>query len=296
MWMDGIIRDKRRRQRKPVRRRKPEVFTVSARTREKNAERRRRLSALVLLVVVLAGLGWMLHRGVTLAARHLFSENPRYQVRHWDLQSNGPLLSASHIREYSQLGEYENLFALDLSEIRARLHSVPVVRSVKVTRRLPDTLVIRVDERLAVARLGLDDRLSLAVDERGHVLGPGSLRPNLPAIVGLRQPGVRPGLTISDELFIDALRVLAATERPAVQPYVQVRTINVSDPENLDIRLAGGDRVRLARAHIDERLPELVEIMQDARQRGSAVGDINMTGDARIPPVVQYRTSARGVE
>ena len=289
MWLDGILKeDTKKRRRRSRRRRNDDLFTVSARVKEKNAERRRRIGIIVLLLIVLGGFGWVAHISLSAAGRYFFTENDKYLVRNWDLHSDGRLLTAAHIREYSQLSDTENLFAVDLREVRRRLQSVAVVRSVEVSRQLPDTLVIRVQERMAVARLGADDRRSLAVDRDGFVLGPGSLRPNLPAIVGLRQAGLRPGITITDALFVDALRFLELCERPHVAPYVRVRSMNVSDPEELDIRLAGGERVRVGRKHMEPRLAELVSIVQADQQRGRVASVINMTGDAHIPPVVQY--------
>lgn len=287
--MDGILSERsRKRRRRGGRRRKDDLLMVSARVREKNAERRKRRTVILLLLVVLIGFGWVVQISLSAAGRYFFTENDKYQIRHWDLHSNGRLLSPAHIREYSQLTESDNLFAVDLREVRRRLESVPVVESVEVSRRLPDTLVIRVNERLAVARLGADERFALAVDREGHVLGPGSLRPHLPHIIGLRQPGIKPGVTITDSAFSDALTFLELCDRPHVAPYVRVRAVHIGDPEDLDIRLSNGERVRIARAHMERRLAELVGIIQNDQQRGRVASVINMTGDAHIPPVVQY--------
>ncbi len=287
MWMDGILSDQSKKRRRR-RRRRESPFTVSARVREKKAERRKRIGVVVLVLVVLAGFGILLHVALSAAGRHFFTENDRYLIRNWDLHSNGRLLTPAHIREYSQLSEDDNLFAVDLGRVRRRLESVAVVESAEVSRRLPDTLVVRVNERMAVARLGTDDRLSLAVDREGHVLGPGSLRPNLPSVVGLRQAGLRPGMTLTDSLFVDALQFIELCERPQVSQYVRVRYIDVSDPEYLDIRLGDGERVRIARDHMEARLAELVGIVQNDQRRGRVARVINMTGEAHIPPVVQY--------
>lgn len=289
MWVDGILSEKKRKNRRRSRRkRNDEVFTVSARVKEKNAERRKRVAVVFLLLVVLIGFGWVLQISLASAGRYFFTENDKYLIRNWDLHSDGRELSPALIREVSQLTDADNLFAVNLREVRRRLESVPVVRSVEVSRQLPDTLVIRVKERLAVARLGADDRTALAVDREGLVLGPRSLRPNLPSIVGLRQAGLRPGIPITDALFIDALRFLDLRERPHVSPYVRVESINISDPEDLSIRLLGGESVRISRAHLEVRLAELVGIMQEGHRLGRVARAINMTGESHIPPVVQY--------
>ena len=290
MWLDGIITDQKRgrRRKKPNRRRHDDFFTVSARVKEKSEDRRRRTAVVVLLLIVVIGFGWILHLSLAAAGRYFFTENDRYSIRNWELHSNGRLLTPAHIREYSQLGDDENLFAVDLREVRRRLEAVAVVESVEVARKLPDTLMIRVNERLAIARLGVDPRSALAVDRHGHVLGPSSLRPNLPAIVGLRQLGVRPGIAVTDPLFIDALRLLELCERPHVNPYVRIKSINVSDPDDLELRLDHDERVRVARVHMEARLAELLGIMRESRNRGQVARAINMTGELHIPPVVTY--------
>lgn len=290
MWMDGIITDKRKKARKRSRRkpRRKEPFTVSARMKEKNAERRKRFTVVILLVVVLVGFGWVVHVGLVTAGRYLFTENDKYRVEQWDLRSDGPLLSARYIREYSQLGEAENLFAINLEKVRQRLLSVPVVKRVEVSRRLPDTVVVRVNERLAVARVETSRGFSLAVDEEGFVLGPRSLRPNLPVIEGVDQPGLRPGIHITESTFVDALKVIELAERPKFDPHLRLRTIRVDHPENVDIILASGETVRVSRKHLEQRLHELVDIVREQKRRGRVAQLINMTGDAHIPPAVQY--------
>ncbi len=289
MWTDGLIKDTRKqRGRRKTRRRNAKTFTIQARAREKQAERKRVWLVGVLLLVIVVGFGWLLQHGLSVAGRHFFTENERYQVQVWDLRSNGPLLTATHIREYAQLTDDENLFALNLRMIRDRLESVPVIRSAEVRRELPQTLVVRVDERLALAQIGSSERFALATDREGVVLGPGSVRPNLPVIVGLRQPGVRPGMRVTDPAFLDALRLLEICARPQVRAHIRVRSVNVQDAENLVVRLEGGEQVRIARAHLESRLAELVGIMQDQQGRGRTAAVINMTGDGQIPPVVQY--------
>ena len=290
MFMDGIVTNtkKRGRRKKSTRSRRQETFTVSARMKEKNAERRKRTATVVLLMIVLPGLGWVTYAGLSAARRYLFTENDRFTVEQWEFHSDGPLLTERHIREYGDLTDPANLFAINLGDVRRRLESVPVIQSAAVSRQLPDTLVIRVNERLAVARLGANDRLSLAVDEEGHVLGPGSLRPNLPTIVGLRQPGIRPGVIVTDSLFQDALRVLELCNRPQVSEHIRIRSINVSDSENLDIRLSTGEQVQITRSYLEPRLIELVGIVADEKKRGRVARQINMTGDSSIPPVVQH--------
>lgn len=289
MWMDGIYNQpkKRNRPKRKPKRAKNLVRTVSARTKERNADRRRRMTIIGMALAALAGLGWVSYVGLSMAGRTLFTENPRFLIRQWDLKSNG-ILTPVHIKEYSQLSESDNLFAIDLSAVQRRLESVAIIKSAQISRRMPDTLVIRVQERLAVARLGPENRVPLAVDRDGHILGPSSVTPQLPSIVGLRQPGLKPGVTVTDPLFSDALRLLEWCDQAAVSPVFRVRAVQIGNAEQLEITLSDGARVLIDRLHMEARLNELVQIIKSDKNAGRLAKRINMTGEPHIPPVVTY--------
>jgi len=74
---------------------------------------------------------------------------------------------------------------VDLDAIRARLMAFPWIRDARVSRRLPDTLVVDVVERTPAAVWQHNGRLTL-IDESGAALGavrPDAL-PNLPLVIG----------------------------------------------------------------------------------------------------------------
>lgn len=74
---------------------------------------------------------------------------------------------------------------IDLNEIRARVESFSWVGEARVTRRLPDTLVIAIAERRPVAVWQHERELYL-IDGQGEVLEPVALdaMPDLPLIIG----------------------------------------------------------------------------------------------------------------
>jgi cell division protein FtsQ len=74
---------------------------------------------------------------------------------------------------------------VDLDETRARLMRLPWIREARVSRRLPDTLVIEVVERVPAAIWQNDGRLVL-IDSQGVTLEPVqvSAMPDLPRLIG----------------------------------------------------------------------------------------------------------------
>jgi cell division protein FtsQ len=290
MWMDGILTDKPRRKRpnKSRGRRKSGPVTVSARARERNAEKRRRLVAVVLLVVVVVGFGVVIKIGLDRIVETLFTENDRYIIQTWDVASDGPVLSPALIREMANLRDPCNLFALNLRKVREELERAPAIRSAVVERRLPDTLVVRVSERLPVARLEQEMAIPFAVDEEGAVFVVRPLRSMLPLIRGVRVDGLSPGMVITEPLFTDALRFLELAGRPEASTLLRVLEIDAGQEDNLHVTLRSGENVIINRDFLPERVDELVSILSDQVRRGRVASVINMSEDIRIPPTARY--------
>jgi cell division septal protein FtsQ len=224
--------------------------------------------------------------GVRYTGRQLFTRNNEYAIRHLDLNSDGRL-KTWHIREYAGLEEGMNLFSVDIRKIRRDLESVPLVRSVTVQRRLPDTLAVRITERVALARLGARrSGLPLAVDREGYVLGPSARSPALPAITGLPLRGLRPGSYLDDPVIRDALKVLDVCDTTRLNDYIKIERVDVHDPDFLELQLETGPRVQLARNRFDWRLRKVAGILRANRQMGRMPSLINATGDNNFP--VQY--------
>lgn len=257
-------------------RRRESVSRAAARSVERRQARRRagRTLGLVLgIPVVLAGVAW----GGVAAWRAMFSENSFFQIQQIEVTTDGDL-GRGHILEYAQVSVGLNLFAVNPQQIRALLMSVPVVAHAQVGRRLPDTLVIELTERVAVARLGRAGSGSpLAVDAQGHVLGPSSVRARLPVVVGIRDIGLRPGDRVKDPMLAEALTVLEVCNQAGVRPELSVATIDVSNDEQLDVGLATGEQVLLSRAGVEKKLRQLCVMREVARRRGLVLGVYDMT-------------------
>lgn len=80
---------------------------------------------------------------------------------------------------------HRSMFDLDLAGVRTRIKTLGWVQDARISRRLPDTLVVNIVERTPVAIWQHDNQLSL-VDTTGTVLTGVDARtmPDLPLIVG----------------------------------------------------------------------------------------------------------------
>lgn len=263
------------------------ILLVNARMSDQRRQRMHRAGALVIWAVVLVGAAWFSLVGVRWMGRRLFSENPRFTIRRMDLQSDGKL-RPEHIRQFANVSEGMNLFAVDVRAVRQELQSVPLISSVEVTRKLPDTLIIRVSERTPAARLGVQiTTYPLAVDHDGFVLGPTSVSPDLPAITGFRAKGLKPGSRIVEESVQDALKLIGACDTPKFSSLIKVQAVDVSQADYLTLELVKGERVLVSRMGFESKLEKLCEMLKRAADIGKAIATVDLTVDKNFP--VQYR-------
>ena len=263
------------------------LLMVNARLAEQRKARMYRVGTGAVILSGFSGLVWLGAMGVQFFTRLLFTENPRFSIQRLDLKSDDKL-KFKHIKEYAHLEEGQNLFAVDLAKIQKDLESVPLVSSVDVFRRLPDTLGVRVAERVAIARLGKDDRRHhLAVDREGYVLGPSSRSSSQPALEGFQAEGLRPGSYLEDTLIKEALSVIELCETTRLGHIVKISQINVDHPEYLDLRLRKNIRVLMGRDKVEWRLKRLASILQKASSMGRRIFSVDLTVDKNFPTQFQ---------
>ena len=255
------------------------VLKATVRTVERRRAARRRAGGVLAVLLGIAAAGAGLWWGGRAAWRGLFTENDFFQIRQIEVTTDGAL-GAADIRDYAQVHEGQNLFAVHPAGIRAALLGVPVIAGAQVGRRLPDTLIIEVAERVAVARLGRPGAGSpLAVDATGHVLGPSSVRASLPVILNVRDKGLRPGDVVQDPMLKEALQVLEICNFVAMRQELVVATVDVASDEQLEVGLTTGETVLLSRTHLREKLDQLRAMRIEARKRGLGLAVYDMTVD-----------------
>ncbi len=285
MWFfsgkkDAANRYKRRPPARPARRSTP-AHTVYARAAERRNSQLHKAGAVALMLAALAGAGWALLQGGAMMHRWLFSGNEQFVIRRVDVATSGRL-TAEHVKEYGGFREGGNLFDLDINAVRKRLEEVPVIRDVEVQRRLPSTLVVRVNERVPLARIAHGQAgFFFAVDRDGHVLGlAGPMMRSLPVITGFSDRGVTPGSVLGDTVAADALRLIALCDSSPLGEVIRMQSIDVGNPDYLNVALDNGVKVFMPRHASRAKLEDLAAILREAGGRRSF---IDLTLDRNIP-------------
>jgi cell division septal protein FtsQ len=235
-----------------------------------------------------------------------------FNVR-WIEVRNEELLSKRRIRDLAGIRSGDNLFAVDLRKIRARICAHPDVRDAVVSRRMPGGVVIRVYERHPIAavycpvssaprRSSLLTRYSqgermrrYVVDSEGVVLSARKERNSkrLPLLLGLRLGTVRPGDRLHSTEAKNALGIVEHYRESELCRQLEMVSVDVSDPDNYIMKSNVIQEIRLGADNLDERLRLLSFILKQRKYRGmdgpASYIDLRWKDVAEMPLAVARR-------
>jgi cell division septal protein FtsQ len=266
---------------------------ANTRLGDRQAGRARRLRAWVLTPLLLAAavvLGvWL----VRLAGDAIFRKNPRYTLRRLEIRCDGSVITPEHVREYTGLEEGMNLFAVNLAHLHDDfLRKTPVVKSLAIYRRLPDTIELDVSERATIARIGR--WRYLGVDREGRVFNLRTSARDLPVITGSGIRHVSPGSQVGTAVM-NAIELIDVAARARLGQLARIASVDVTGDDLLELYLAGGERVRLAwagmgtgttasRQSLEHKLMLLISALRASESRGRRISTLDLTyGDQYIP-------------
>ena len=284
MWFENAPGRTKRPARR--RRRRPKSVTLQARTAARKKPRAAvRVAAPLGAVVAAAAVCLLLWFGLRALGHALYADNPAFVIRELDVQG-GALISETLIREYTQIEEGRNLFDVDIDQVRHDfLARAPSVRSMEISRRLPDCLRIRIDERTPLARFGW--RGPLVIDRHGVVFAFSGRTDHLPVIANYRGDDARPGARLSG-MCLAALEVLEALEEmPSLG--LDIEAVEVDNRDYLMLRLRDRKAAKLAwkemgagsrasRRHLLRKLGRLVKALSSEEGRRLSLLDATLEG------------------
>jgi cell division protein FtsQ len=170
---------------------------------------------------------------------------------------------------------------VDLTAVRERLLRFPWVEDARVSRRLPDTLVVDIVERRAAAVWQNNGQLML-IDGGGVPLEPVTVEkmPDLPLVIGANANAQEPAY----RTLMDAA--------PALKP--RVRAASWIGDRRWDLLFATGERLSLPEGE-DDAAKALAKFAQlDGEQRLLGRGYVKF--DMRDPDKLVVRTSGRVIQ
>jgi cell division septal protein FtsQ len=234
------------------------------------------------------------------ALDRLVYENKAFAVQDIDIQTDG-VISTDQLRRWAGIKGGENLLALDLARVRRDLEMVSVIRSVAVERVLPHTLRLRVSEREPLAQLyvpqlrtnGGYEMAILHLDNDGYVMS--LLEPRqratpliqtndvLPVVSGINPNLLLPGRRIDSKQVRSALQLIAAFESSPMSGLVDLRRIDVSSPEILQVTTGQGSEVIFGVQDLDRQLRRWYKIHEQVQEMNKTIATLDLSVPNNIP-------------
>jgi len=226
--------------------------------------------------------------------------NAAFAVQQIEVQTDGNI-SVEQLRRWAGVKPGENLLALDLARVKRDLELVPLIQTAAVERVLPHALKIRVIEREPMAQVyvpqprarGGYDMAVFHLDQEGYVMLPLEPRQRaallvepleqLPTIAGLNLSELRPGRRVESAQVRAALQLIVAFERSPMAGLDDLRRIDVSAPEILQVTTGQGSEITFSIRDLDRQLRRWHEIYGFGHKMNKAIAALDLAVPNNIP-------------
>lgn len=246
------------------------------------------------ILAVLLGVAAVVPFGLYAGYQYLQS-SPHLAVSKLELVG-GRKLTSDSLANYLQLDlrhRRPNIIALDSNKLVASLQQHPWIRRATIKKRLPDRLIVKIEERRAAAYIALG-RLYL-VDKQGEVFK--AVEPGddyqLPIITGLQRRDFKKTKTREQarSAIRGALRVYGLFRTMRLAKWVALSEINVDRLMGYSFVTDDGVLVRLGRTELRRKLERLRMLYPNLRRRRRKVAAIFLN-NRRHPErvIVRYRS------
>jgi cell division septal protein FtsQ len=274
-------------------RRQQHLLDVKVRSRRAAQHRARKAFGILSRVVLLAALCATIYAGAREAARRLFFENPDYQLKTIELQTDGTL-QREQVLKAAELREGENIFRVNLARVHDRIQQLPQTDEVQIVRKLPSEIDIRLVERKPVAWITSEKEISdpfvsdtaFLVDARGVLMKEKKLLPEylgLPLILGCSSESLEVGKVIESPEVKAALELLRLSTSSFLQMRFQIREIDISESYRLLVTDKNRARVTFSYNDLETQLRRLEQFLGYCDNSKQELATLNLLVQRNIP-------------
>jgi cell division septal protein FtsQ len=272
--------------------RKGKFFTLKSKVlkRRKKSSRQRMTNSPLIVVVVLVLIPAAFFGGRYLVNVLLIES--RFMVKKILVEGNR-FVPSEMILKAAEVRKEDNLFAIDIYEAKRRIEAIPQISSAGISRRLPDTVVIKVDERRvrAAIRSG-ESGIAACVDSEGVMLpawGSNGLT-DVIYIDGVELHSAKPGGLCNNKHVMAALDVIRLYECSKLEEQVILDTISVDKDGQIHLSAREKDApqqrlftIHLGKKDYPQRMAYLIKILEcEIKPAARHNLDINLTYDRPV--------------
>ena len=171
-----------------------------------------------------------------------------------------------------------NLWSLDPAAVAQAMGAHPWVRTVEVSRNLPDTLQLRVEERVPVALASLGELYVVDADGAPFKRVSSAETLDLPLLTGLTREAAEKDPAGTAARLREALTVAEAYQRAFERP--RLSEVQLGEA-GFALIAADGVRVVLGRDDLEGQLRRLQRVQDELRQRGLLASAIHLENRVR---------------
>ena len=230
----------------------------------------------VIAIIALVGLV-----GYRAAASADFFKPRRVETR-GAVRASSDDIKAAVLRDVAETG----VWRADLQKVSKDLEHLPWVRTAIVTRVLPDGIRVRITERVPRAVVRLNSGRFIWVDDDAVYLGEMSATDQMPAFFlrGWNEERSATAQAENRERVKKFLELQAAWDAQSLSE--RVSEVNLQDPRDLRVQLAGNDaqiEIRLGGQDQTTRLQKALNVLDAQRQtaRGPLISYIDLSQGKR---------------
>ncbi|NBU68395.1 MAG: FtsQ-type POTRA domain-containing protein [Verrucomicrobia bacterium] len=277
--------------RRPRSRRARHVLHTKMNGRAQAREFSRRVGICILVAASLAMAALVTSIGMDAILGRLLYQNPDFMLRRFEIEQQGRI-GKGELVQASGVKIGQNLLGLSLQEVAANLHRLPNVASVRIERRLPDTLYIFVEERRPVALVcptpTAGTTLAQAtyyIDARGHLIKPkpGEKLMSLPIIRGIPSEEVVEGEKTNNPELYAVLAFLQEASLAQIRDQLDVSAVRIEGPGRFLVSTPRGGSIRFRTGHLGEQFERLGVIFTYAENQGRLVRTVDLTPERNVP-------------
>ena len=220
---------------------------------------------------------------ISLAA-YVFLQSPLFDVQKIEISGRNRI-SKEQLIKLSGVVSGSNIFKLDLRTGEDKIKLLPTVKTVKIVRKFPSTVVINIQEREPIALLPLGKDF-IEIDVDGVYLREGSVyEASLPIITGCEVNEPKLGYKISGEGVDTVLKTLSALPNELVH---QLSEIHLENYNKIFIYTLNGVQGRLGSSEeIEQKGKVFLQVLSQVSE-GKPIEYIDLTSFKS--PVVKYRS------
>lgn len=167
-----------------------------------------------------------------------FSKSPFFNIAEIKVNIlNNNKLTSSEVKSLSQISIGQNIFSINKTEIASNIKTNSYVEAVNISKKLPNTIVLKIEERTPEFQFLKDDQY-IYLDYQGYLLEQNSQKMDLPVIVGYKTTDFTLGSKVVPQ-DLDQLKnipqIFSEAEKAGLSS--EITTIDISDDNDYILNL-----------------------------------------------------------